>query len=231
MNFLSPIDYTLIRSPRRRKTISLQLSPDGTIRVQAPLHTPRREIDTFLNQKQDWLEKKLREQQQRREAAPPKKIASGETFFFLGEVYPLEIAHRTPQEEPLVFNGEQFLLHEADVERGRVIFAAWYQRQALAHLQKRLAVFSLMMGVLPRGLKITQAKRRWGSCSAENRLSFTWRLIMTPPDVVDYVVVHELAHIREKNHSSAFWGLVAGTAPRFQEHRRWLRKHDHLLHL
>lgn len=220
-------DYTLIRSARRRKTISLLIRPDGTILVQAPRTMPKAEIEAFLRTKRPWLVRKLQEQSLRH--PPARRIAPGETFPYLGVPYPLEIVPASDRSEPLTFTGRSFRLSENAISGGRALFARWYRRQALTYLSGRVAIFSLRLGVLPRGLRIGVARRRWGSCSPENRLSFTWRLILAPPDVVDYVVIHELAHIREKNHAPAFWSLVAGLSPRYQEHRRWLKDHDHLL--
>ncbi|HOD28357.1 MAG TPA: SprT family zinc-dependent metalloprotease [Syntrophales bacterium] len=222
-------DYTLVRSPRRWKTISLQVLPDGTVLVQAPRHTPKREIEDFFWKKQPWLARKRREQAARRPHA--RRIAAGETFPYLGVPYPLEIVPPSERTEPLVFTGTKFVLHETAVRGGKALFIRWYRRQAMTYLTGRVAVFSLRLGVLPRGIRIGQARHRWGSCSPENRLSFPWRLIMAPPDVIDYVVVHELAHIREKSHAPAFWALVDCATPRHREHRRWLKDHDHLLSL
>ncbi len=222
-------DYTLIRSARRRKTISLQIRPDGTILVQAPRTMPKAEIESFYRAKQPWLVRKLQEQARRH--PPARRIADGETFLYLGVPYPLEIVPASNRPEPLTFTGRAFRLDEHAVPGGPALFVRWYRRQALTYLSGRVALYSVRLGVLPRGLRIGRARHRWGSCSPENRLSFTWRLILAPPDIVDYVVIHELAHIREKNHAPAFWSLVAGLSPRYQDHRRWLKDHDHLLHL
>jgi len=224
-----PSDYTLVRSVRRRKTLSLQVLPDGTVLVQAPRHTPKREIEDFFRKKQPWIARKRREQAARRPHV--RHIADGETFPYLGVPYPLEIVPPSDRTEPLTFAGAKFVLHETAVRGARALFIHWYRRQAMTYLTGRVAIFSLSLGVLPRGLRVGQARHRWGSCSPENRLSFPWRLILAPPDVIDYVVVHELAHIREKSHAPAFWALVAAVSPRFQTHRRWLKDHDHLLHV
>lgn len=229
MDSRPPSDYTLVRSARRRKTLSLQVLPEGTVLVQAPRHTPRREIDDFFRRKQPWIARKRREQAARRPHV--RRIAAGETFLYLGLPYPLEIVPPSNRVEPLVFTGQTFRLHETYVRIGKSLFIRWYRHRAITYLTGRVTVLSPRLGVLPRGLRIGQARHRWGSCSPENRLSFPWRLIMAPPDVIDYVVVHELAHIREKSHAPAFWALVDCAAPRHREHRRWLKDHDHLLSL
>ena len=98
------------------------------------------------------------------------------------------------------------------------------REQAKNHIPQRVAYYSAVMGLVPTGIKITSAKRRFGSCSAKNSLCFSWRLMQYPPDAIDYVVVHELAHIVHKNHGAAFYKLIAKYMPNYNEHRATLRK-------
>jgi len=108
----------------------------------------------------------------------------------------------------------------------RHYFICWYKKKARQHLSDRVDFYCNMLRLEAGGIRITSAESRWGSCSEDNRLSFSFRLIMAPPQVIDYVVVHELMHIREKNHSSKFWDLVIEVIPDYKTHRRWLREHQ-----
>ncbi|OPY10003.1 MAG: hypothetical protein A4E66_01655 [Syntrophus sp. PtaB.Bin001] len=224
--------YTLLRSRRRRKTICLQLKKDGQVIIRAPFFTPRKEIDDFFRAKEIWLRNRL--QKMRECALEPRSCRvyqKGETFFFLGNRFPLQIDISVSNPGGLIFDNRRFVLQQDYIQRGREIFIAWYREQAEIHLGRRLNFFCSLLGFVSPDFRITSARSFWGCCSAKNRLAFNWRLIMAPLSVIDYVVVHELQHLSEKNHSAAFWSQVAAVIPDYGEHRRWLRKNGHLLDL
>ena len=110
---------------------------------------------------------------------------------------------------------------------GIFYFVSWYKKKAKQHLQQRVDFFSHEFNLRANSVKITSAEKRWGSCSADDNLSFSFRLIMAPPDIIDYVIVHELMHIKEKNHSAAFWKLIEAAMPEYKIHRRWLKDNNH----
>lgn len=122
-----------------------------------------------------------------------------------------------------------FVLSAAAQPAAREVFVRWYRAQALAVLRERVAHWSAQTGLLPSGLRITSARTRWGSCSSRGVLSFPWRLVMAPLPVIDYVVVHELVHLKEKNHARPFWQGVAGILPGYAIHTAWLKENGHLL--
>jgi len=226
------LGYTLLRSRKRRKTISLQVGQDGRIVIRAPFFTPRREIDEFFRTKEPWLRTRLQEREKAQAEGGPRTFEEGETFFFLGECYPLRIE---PAESGfkgrLLFDSQRFVLQQDDIRQGQEIFIAWYIEQAEIHLGNRLNGFSGQLGLVPRAFRITAARSFWGSCSAANRLAFNWRLVMAPWSVIDYVIVHELQHLVEKNHSAAFWKRVALVIPNYGEQKRWLRKNGPRLNI
>lgn len=104
-----------------------------------------------------------------------------------------------------------------------------YKRQALQIISSRVRVYAAQMQLIPAAIKVNRARRRWGSCSHRGSLNFSYRLMFAPLAVLDYVVVHELAHMRHLNHSQAFWNCVAAVMPEFRQHHRWLREHGHRL--
>ncbi len=227
------LDYTLLRSRKRKKTICLQLRNDGRMIIRAPFFTPEREIDYFFRSREEWLKQRIREKESRTDRkSTPKTFQNGELFLFLGTRYPLRItaSETHPRGRPL-FDDRHIILQRDDADQGREILTAWYMEQAETHFGQRLDFFSRQLNLVPTGFRITGARSFWGSCSASDRLAFNWRLIMAPRPVIDYVIVHELQHIVEKKHSVEFWKRVAAVIPDHRERRGWLRKNGSRLNL
>ncbi len=229
---MDELGYTLLRSRNRRKTICLQLGRDGGVVIRAPLFTSPEEIEDFFQRKTEWLRNRLREREKVQGEGAPRVFQEGTAFLFMGNAYPLRIEPlNSAFRGSLLFDSRQFILAQNDLDRGRAIFTAWYAEQAGIHLGERLREFSRQLDLVPQGFRITGAKSFWGSCSAANRLAFNWRLIMAPLPVIDYVLVHELQHLVEKNHSAAFWKRVSLVIPDYAEQKSWLRKNGSQLNL
>jgi predicted metal-dependent hydrolase len=223
------LNYTIARSKKRKKTISLQVKADGTAVVCAPHRTPIPEIDKFVREKESWLWRKIRENGERQKEIKAKKYVTGEIFFCLGEPYPLKILAAADGYDKLAFFCGQFVLASDKVSQGRELFIDWYRKRAQEYIGERVDHFSHALKLIPRGIKISNARCRWGSCSQDNQVYFSWRLIMAPCSVIDYLVVHELAHMQEKNHSGLFWGLVGNTITDYKKQRSWLKDNGHTL--
>jgi hypothetical protein len=226
-----PWTCRIIRTKKRRKTLSLTVGHDGSVVVRAPSHLPTTAVERFVNEKKSWIDRKLRQIASERMEHPPKRFIQGETFLYLGGRYPLHVAAAPVARQPLDFNGDAFYLDGARHEKAKDLFVAWYKEQALKTLRDRLYIYSHLMHLFPRGERITSAKHQWGRCSSENTVSFNWRLIMAPLSVIDYIIVHELAHVREKNHSPSFWKIVETTLPDYRDQRNWLKKYGYLLNI
>lgn len=217
--------YRLVRSKRR--TLALVIERDGTLIVRAPLRMAEAEVRRFVEAKRNWIERKQAEAA--KEALIHHQFADGELFPFLGKMFPLRLV---PDPAPaLVMDGASFRLSRSRQTDGLALFVDWYRAQARSYIAARLEYFSHSHNMKPAGLRISSARTRWGSCSRKGMLSFTWRLVMAPPEVVDYVIVHELAHLREMNHSPVFWALVEKMLPDYKQRRAWLKKNGHSLHL
>lgn len=215
----------LVRS--RRRTIALIIERDGSLTVRAPMRASHATIDSFVQEQTAWILRK-RDAVKRILEIPAKKYVDGETFLFLGSPYDLKLVR--PQRPALKFeNG--FYLSKAAQKRGEQIFTRWYKERLLEIISARADEFAKRYDFSPKQVKITSAKKRWGSCSPNGTLSFTWRLILAPLDVIDYVVVHELAHLRVRNHSRKFWKLVESILPGYKIQRKWLREHGEKLSL
>jgi len=222
------IEYNLIRSRKRKRTISLQIGPNSEVTIHAPHYTPITEINRFIREKQNWIDKAIKRQAALQVSSREKSYRSGEIFFYLGQPYPLEAYFEPLENEGVMFWDNRFFLNSPENEDlKKHYFVSWYKKKARSYLSGRVDYYSGMLKLTAGSVRITSAETRWGSCSEVNRLSFSFRLIMAPPAVVDYVVVHELMHIREKNHSSKFWALVIEVVPDYRKHRRWLRDHQH----
>ena len=117
-----------------------------------------------------------------------------------------------------------FFIAESNLKYGRKIFIDWYKRQAKLNIPKRVRWYANIYHLNCRQIRITSASRRWGSCTTQGNINFTWKLILLPLKIVDYVVVHELAHLVHHNHSKIFWAEVGKMLPDYKERRRWLKK-------
>jgi predicted metal-dependent hydrolase len=224
----SPLpEYRLVRS--RRRTLALVVEADGSLTIRAPLKLAHGAIQDFLTQKADWVQKTQAKLQARTAQRASHHFGAGDLFPFLGRSLPLTLV---PAQRPaLQLHAQGFSLSQSVQARARQHFEAWYKEQARQHLQARLDHFAKLHNFKVHGLRITSALTRWGSCSSQNKIAFTWRLVMAPPEVIDYVVVHELAHTVHHNHGPKFWSLVASIVPDYKQHVRWLKQHGHTLNL
>lgn len=225
------ISYSLVRSKKRRRTMSIQIMPDGRVVIRAPSRTPQAEIDRFFKTRSAWLQKKLleRERLPGGDAVKPPRFTPGEKFLYLGEWYPLEVQDRNGRKAPLMLSWGTFILDAGRTVEAKDLFARWYKDEARKLLSDRVNHYGKCLNLFPSGITITSAQFRYGSCSPKNRLSFSWKLIMAPLPVIDYIVVHELIHIKEKNHSRRFWVSVEAAMPDYKKYRVWLRENHHLL--
>lgn len=208
--------------------MSLQITERSDIVIQAPHFTPVKEINSFIEQKRDWIKKTIQKQKEQMLKTGEKQYVSGEYFYFLGAPYPLEVFFQQKMPAGLVFWNNRFYLNCDDgLENRRNYFIQWYKTKAGEYLAGQVEHIGRRLQLLPRSIRITSARTRWGSCSPEDNLAFSFRLVMAPRNVVDYVIIHELMHIKEKNHSGRFWALMEAAMPEYQIHRRWLRENGH----
>ena len=222
------ITYTVKRSRKRQKTISLQVNVNSGLIVSAPYFTPAEEIDRFVREKQGWISKTLRKHTEDSIKNKAKEYNTGEHFFYLGQSYPLEVFFEPFENAGLVFWNDCFYLNaREDKDLRKHYFVSWYKKKAYDFINQRVDFFSRMLKFQHENIRITSAKSRWGSCSEDNNLAFSFRLIMAPPNIIDYVIVHELSHIKEKNHSPKFWKRVEAVIPEYRKHRRWLKDNHH----
>jgi len=213
----------IIRS--RRRTIALEVTPAATVIVRAPLGTSAEYIEVIIQKKSSWILRKM-DEIRRRPLSPCHEYSEGELFLFLGRSYPLHIVENR---SITIERSDRLYVSSALIPDIRNKLKHWYKDEAHKEIKARCMWFSLQTGHVPATIRITDARQRWGSCTHKGELSFSWRLIQAPPEIVDYVVVHELVHISQPDHSKKFWVKVRKIMPDYERRRNWLKDHEQLL--
>jgi predicted metal-dependent hydrolase len=211
-------DYTLIRS--RRRTAELRVTHGATLEVRAPLHMPKRDIDAFVASKDTWIRAHLGTALERTAQKSAFALGYGGELLLRGNAYPI-VAVECKKAH---FDGERFCFPpNLTPEQLKTAAIALYKSLAREHLPALTANFATVMNAAPTAVKISDARARWGSCSSLGNINLSWRLMMADDGVIDYVIVHELAHMREMNHSAWFWAVVGGVLPDYKARQARLR--------
>lgn len=221
------LDYAFRRG--RRRTIGFTIDAQG-LRIAAPRWTGIGEVEDAIRERQDWIFTKLAEMQKHRASIPRVRWQDGGSLPYLGDDISLCLASPQRRATSPVFNRDARTLTVAlppqaseDQLRDRV--QAWLQAEARVLFLERIALFETRLGVRHRVLRLSSAKTRWGSCSADGRILLNWRLIHFPLSSIDYVVAHELAHLKEMNHGPRFWATVATVLPDYEATRDRMKRH------
>ncbi|ABS60367.1 MULTISPECIES: M48 family metallopeptidase [Fervidobacterium] len=216
----------IIRS--KRKTVALQITDNGTLIIRVPFNLSEESIWKIINKHKNWIYKNKQEIDARDPKILPKEFVSGEGFLYLGKYYKLHVVEK--QDVPLKFeNG--FYLSKDVLNDAKNVFIDWYKKAAYEKITERVNWWAQKRGFKYNKINITNAQKRWASCSYKGNLNFSWRLIMAPLSVIDYVIVHEIVHLEEKNHSKAFWVKVKALMPDYKKYEDWLKKNGYLLKL
>jgi len=211
----------------KRKTIGIEITNGGKIIVKAPLYFSRKDIENFVYRHRRWIQKRF-ERIADLKKNYPRKFIPGEGFFYLGRKF--ELYSKNDQDAPLIFDNG-FYIREGELCGAKELFIKWYKERAKEFVENSVLKFSKRCGVEYRSVKITSAESRWGSCSKKGNLNFSYRIAMLPTFAIDYVVVHELCHIIEFNHSKAFYGLVEKVLPDYRKSARYLKENGYLFRL
>jgi predicted metal-dependent hydrolase len=216
------ISYTLKRSSKRR-SIGLNIDEAG-LAVSMPLRASEKWLQEVLREKAHWIIEKLDGWQ----ANKPVDVhwTDGQQIHFMGEQLTLRVVDSLFDAPPLL-RGRQLFVHVADSRNQSVVEQAvthWYRREAEVLLRERVEHFAPLLNVSPVQVKLSSARTQWGSCTARGAISLNWQLVKMPLRLADYVVVHELAHLVELNHSAAFWQVVKSVCPGYVKLRKDLRR-------
>ena len=215
------IEYSLKRS--RRKTATIYVERDGRVSVQVPESLTTEEIETLLHSKRRWIYRHLAEWEELNRQKSPREYVNGEGFLYLGRSYRLKLVPDC--DPPLILKGGYFCLsktHKAPVYAD-MAFKEFYRDKGNVRIRSRVEYFQSQMDVAPKSLRVMELKNRWGSCTPTGNLNFHWKCMMAPVSIIDYIVVHELAHLIHHNHSQAFWSEVDKVIPDYLDRKEWLR--------
>lgn len=215
-----------IRRNAQATRMTLRIEPGGrALKLTVPTGLPEREIRDFLDRHQAWLMTKLAR------FSTSSALSDGHHIFIRG------VAHRIDETgklrgltEAVLVDGEPVLRVSGSSEHVPRRICDFLKKEARKDLEARVAVHAPNVGRKVRSLTLRDTRSRWGSCSADGALSFSWRIVMAPPFVIDYLAAHEVAHLREMNHGPAFWALCAKLCPRVEEAKRWLKRNGTMLH-
>ncbi len=214
--------FEIVRSHRR--SISIHILPYGKVEVRAPHLVPAFVINRFVKDKSDWISKQVN----RAKIFQPKinnKATESSEYLYLGKSYKFRIGAFKEITFTDSLNFPNFKLFRFQKE-----LTQWYMTQAKKIITKRVAHYAAELETEYKEITYSDTTSKWGSCSRDNRLQFTWRLIMAPLLVIDYVVVHELVHTKHKNHGPAFWEEVRKYKPAYKQYIRWLKDHAAQIH-
>jgi len=219
------ISYTLKRSPRARY-VRLEIRENDGLAVIVPRRYDLRHLDEVLHRRARWILTKIEDCASRVGQQESRLLADGDSLRYLDWTLRLHITEGDGNRGAVSIRGDELLvvapLNRAD---GGHLVEKWYRYQADTFIKARVDLLASKLGVQYGRITIRGQQTRWASCSPKGNLSFNWRLIMAPEQVVDYVIIHELTHLKEMNHTSKFWALVAGRCPTWKENRRWLSEH------
>lgn len=212
-----------VRRRPYQRTLSLRVPAPGFLRVSCSQRLALREIFSFIEEKRGFIEAREQEWRNQLSRASVQKFANGEKCLFLGEERCLDIREHTGRGRAEL-KGDQLLLKVPSLEPCHIqeTLIRFYKKAGRNYLSHLVKVQSEKMGLFPRALSFRSQRTRWGSCSSQGKISLNWRLIVAPSEVAEYVVIHELAHLRHPNHSQQFWSLVENFSPDYRRHKKWL---------
>jgi len=221
------LQYSIVRSAKRKK-LTITVERDRRVIVHAPQTTSKEKIQQIIESKRQWLFEKIHHDQKYTEPPHPpgKELVNGESALYLGRNYRIEITD-TPSGE--IEFSHQFLIPPKLANQGGNVLIKWYMERAQQKIPSKVKHHAKQLGVEYRNINITNSQFRWGSCSAQKSLNFNWRLIKAPMSVLDYVVIHELAHLIEANHTERFWNIVRTQHPTTDKAKNWLKEYGELL--
>jgi predicted metal-dependent hydrolase len=216
------IDARVIRSKRR--SICLEMTAQSQLVIRAPVGVSNDAIRVLVESRKEWIDRARARMKSR--VRFERTYGDGESFLHLGKEYPLSLVDSAAV--PLQF-ADGFFLDRCYRCIGSRLFTAWYRGQAQAFFHERLSFLSSRLGLIHAGWALSDARSRWGCCTSEGMILLSWRLIMAPPAVIDYVVIHELIHLKHRNHGRRFYHYMQQILPEYEVSQQWLKKYGYKL--
>jgi predicted metal-dependent hydrolase len=221
------LTYIIQKTAKRRK-LTITVERNRSVVVHAPEGTSDEKIEQVVASKRQWIYEKIGHPQKYQDLPHPpgKELVSGESALYLGRQYRIEVVKTGLAE---IQFAQRFLIPAAQTSKRAETLREWYIVKAKEKIVPRVEQHARQLGVDVAGVKIVDSRYRWGSCTLNNNVNFNWRLIKAPMFVIDYVIVHELAHLIEANHTPRFWNIVRAQAPTMEKAKAWLKEHGQLL--
>jgi predicted metal-dependent hydrolase len=218
---------SILRSNRKRSA-SIKVK-EGSVSITVPQQAATADIESLIIKKSSWIKKQLLRQSEADQLLK-RTYSKGDKLFYRGQQ--VTLSFQDNQNENIIIKGDQLLVLsklESSSENTREIIKNQFKREAEQYLVEKTELYAKIIGATYSGIKVKSYKSRWGSCSSQGLISYNWRIIIAPEPVIDYIIVHELCHLIEHNHSPRFWALVERFSPDYKQHRSWLRENGLLL--
>ena len=219
------LEFEVVRS--RRRTLAITVEPSERVMVRAPLSLPPQKILELVEQKADWIVSKLLFWQEAQRKKREQESAQGKSLLYLGEYYRLQTTTMAglKRDKVQLADGKIIVtVGEETPQRVEKALKKWYYERAQEFVERRVAYYGRFFRKTPLAIRVKEQKKRWGSCTFDNKLLFNWRCIMATEQAFDYVIVHELCHMPHKNHSRSFWEAVEAILPEYRLQKKWLKE-------
>lgn len=216
----------------RRRTVSLEVR-EARVRVRAPVGTSRRLLEQLVIERANWVNDKLLQQRQRLACRPEYRFETGEHLPLLGNWLKLEVTsaavNSVSQKDEALVVGLSARSRREPRQRVEALVTNWYRQYALELLTARTQQLCQRLGLQSRAVTVRATRSKWGHCTSDGRIQYNWQIVLAPEQALDYLVAHEVCHLRHPHHGQAFWQLVATVCPEYQRWRQWLRQEGHRL--
>lgn len=216
---VADVEFTVQRSARR--SVAIFIERDGSVSVRAPHAVPDQQLAKVVEKKLPWIYRNVALWRELNRNAPKREFVSGESFYVAGQPCILDV--REDAVAPLELIGDRLVLKRSYLAKVEELLRALYRKMGYERLPSIIQRFASRMGVAPGRLRVWELQNRWASCSERGNLNFHWKVMSLPGNVLEYLVVHELAHLKHRNHTKEFWGEVEKVLPRWELAASWLR--------
>ena len=218
-----------IKRSKRHKTITVNIEPDGSVNAVAPFNCDEETIRKELEAREYLICKHIANRMAVSKAYINRSFVDGQAFLFLGQSYNLLISETAKKSLEII--DDKFVLSEKYLPKAKETFIKFYKKQGLPYLQERVTYFSPLVGREPVSIRIIELGSHWASCTPQHTINFHWKCIMAKPMIIDYLIVHELTHLKYPQHTRQFWDAVFSVMPNYKECEDWLHDYGVTLNL
>lgn len=229
-------EYEVVK--KKKKNIGIRITTDGIVRVTSPSFVTDSYIHEVVYKRAGWILSNLKLLKEMNKDPVERRYSRGDSIVYLGEEYKLKVIEEVEVDGMIRLKGREFEVNVSpewdENEREKFIrekLVEWYKHEAFKQFKERTRFYSEVLKLYPNNIRIKDQKSIWGSCSSKNNINFNWKLIIAPLTVLDYIVVHELCHLKHRDHSKNFWNLVELIMPDYKEKKKWLKENGRSLRL